>query len=133
LKNRGGKRILIVGAGNAGEMILRDMMKQEFDHFLPVGFLDDDQMKAGAYIHGIKVLGGTNELEGVVSGRISTCAIWRRSASRICSAGKELPFPMGPIFCYTGREDDSNETDNPQGWGVRRSYHDYSESICGFV
>ncbi|MBU1185066.1 MAG: hypothetical protein KJ663_07800, partial [Proteobacteria bacterium] len=58
LKNRGGKRTLIVGAGNAGEMILRDMMKQGFDHFLPVGFLDDDPMKAGTYIHGIKVLGG---------------------------------------------------------------------------
>ena len=40
---------------------------------------------------------------------------------------------MGPIFCYTGREDDSNETDNPQEWGVTRSYHDDSESICGFV
>jgi len=48
------------------------------------------------------------------TGRISTCAIWRRSASRICSAGKALPFPMGPIFCYTGPEDDSNKTDNPQ-------------------
>jgi len=66
LKNRGGKRTLIVGAGNAGEMILRDMMKQGFDHFLPVGFLDDDQMKAGTYIHGIKVLGGTDELARVV-------------------------------------------------------------------
>jgi FlaA1/EpsC-like NDP-sugar epimerase len=67
LKNRGGKRTLIVGAGNAGEMILRDMMKQGFDHFLPVGFLDDDPMKAGTYIHGIKVLGGTDDLAGVVS------------------------------------------------------------------
>ena len=67
LKNRGGKRTLIVGAGNAGEMILRDMMKQGFDHFLPVGFLDDDPMKAGTYIHGIKVLGGTDELARVVS------------------------------------------------------------------
>ncbi|MCX6556899.1 MAG: phosphoglycerate kinase, partial [Candidatus Aminicenantes bacterium] len=56
----------IVGAGNAGEMILRDMMKQGFDHFLPVGFLDDDPMKAGTYIHGIKVLGGTNDLGRVV-------------------------------------------------------------------
>ena len=58
-------------------------MKQEFDHFLPVGFLDDDQMKVGTYIHGIKVLGSTNELEGVVSARISIFAIWRRSALRI--------------------------------------------------
>jgi len=69
LKNRGGKRTLIVGAGNAGEMILRDMMKQGFDHFLPVGFLDDDSMKAGTYIHGIKILGGTDDLAGVVSAR----------------------------------------------------------------
>ena len=67
LKNRRGKRTIIVGAGNAGEMILRDMMKQGFDHFLPVGFLDDDVMKAGTYIHGIKVLGGMDELSGVVS------------------------------------------------------------------
>ena len=66
LKNRGGKRTLIVGAGNAGEMILRDMMKQGFDQFRPVGFLDDDPMKAGTYIHGIKVLGGTDVLERVV-------------------------------------------------------------------
>jgi FlaA1/EpsC-like NDP-sugar epimerase len=66
LKNRGGKRTLIVGAGNAGEMILRDMMKQGFDQFLPVGFLDDDPMKAGTYIHGIKVLGGTDDLARVV-------------------------------------------------------------------
>ena len=66
LKNRGGKRTLIVGAGNAGEMILRDMMKQGFDHILPVGFLDDDPMKAGTYIHGIKVLGGTDELARAV-------------------------------------------------------------------
>lgn len=67
MKNRGGKRTLIVGAGNAGEMILRDMMKQGFDRFLPVGFLDDDPMKAGTYIHGIKVLGGTDDLTRVVS------------------------------------------------------------------
>ncbi|MFH2120464.1 MAG: polysaccharide biosynthesis protein [Pseudomonadota bacterium] len=66
LKNRGGKRTLIVGAGNAGEMILRDMMKQGFDQFLPVGFLDDDPMKKGTYIHGIKVLGGTDDLARVV-------------------------------------------------------------------
>jgi FlaA1/EpsC-like NDP-sugar epimerase len=67
LKNRSGKRTLIVGAGNAGEMILRDMMKQGFDHFLPVGFLDDDPMKAGTYIHGVKVLAGTEDLARVVS------------------------------------------------------------------
>ena len=117
MKNRGDKMTLIVGAGNAGEMILREIMKQGFDHFLPVGFLDGDAMKMGAYIHGLKVLGGTDELEGVVSARISICAIWRRSASRICSASKALLFPMGPIFCYTGPEDDSKETDNPQGMG----------------
>jgi FlaA1/EpsC-like NDP-sugar epimerase len=69
LNNRGGKRTLIVGAGNAGDMILRDMMKQGFDHFRPVGFLDDDPMKVGTYIHGIKVLGGTDELERIVLAR----------------------------------------------------------------
>ena len=55
-----GKNTLIVGAGNAGEMMLRDMMRNGFKEFYPIGFLDDDPTKVGAYIHDVKVLGKTD-------------------------------------------------------------------------
>jgi SagB-type dehydrogenase family enzyme len=48
---RTGKRTLILGAGNTGEMILRDMAKQRFSAFYPVGLLDNDTRKIGVYIH----------------------------------------------------------------------------------
>jgi len=64
---RQGKKTLILGAGNTSEMILRDMAKQRFSDFYPVGLLDDDARKQGAYIHGVKVLGKTDELESVIS------------------------------------------------------------------
>ncbi|MCI4625659.1 MAG: hypothetical protein L3V56_06830, partial [Candidatus Magnetoovum sp. WYHC-5] len=49
-----GKRTLIVGAGNTGEMILRDILRQPLLAFNVVGFVDDDKNKNGACLHGIK-------------------------------------------------------------------------------
>ncbi len=62
-----GKRAVIVGAGNTGEMILRDMARQNFSQFYPIGFLDDDAAKAGTYIHGVKVLGRVGMLEEAIT------------------------------------------------------------------
>ena len=39
------KRVLIVGAGDAGEMIAREMIRRRDGEYIPVGFLDDDRMK----------------------------------------------------------------------------------------
>ncbi len=64
---RKGKRTLIVGAGNTGEMILRDMLQNRYANFYPVGFLDDDRYKIGTYLHGIRVLGTLATLEEVIS------------------------------------------------------------------
>ena len=52
-----GIRTLIVGAGNAGEMILRELQKYPQTGMLPVGFVDDDPAKQGMRIHGVPVLG----------------------------------------------------------------------------
>ncbi|MEK7847089.1 MAG: polysaccharide biosynthesis protein, partial [Nitrospinota bacterium] len=61
-----GKKTIIVGAGNTGEMILRDMARQGFSEFYPVGLLDDDKNKVGAYIHNVKVVGTTDELKDAI-------------------------------------------------------------------
>ena len=65
--DKSSKRTLIVGAGNAGEMILRDMARQGFPDFHPVGFLDDDPVKIGTYLHGVKVLGKTDRLREFIT------------------------------------------------------------------
>jgi FlaA1/EpsC-like NDP-sugar epimerase len=69
-----GKRTLLLGAGNTGEMILRDMARQRFEDFYPIGFLDDDKGKVGAYIHGVKVVGDLGKLETII-GRFKVEAI----------------------------------------------------------
>ncbi len=60
------KRVLIVGAGDAGEMIIREMIRQRDSEYIPVGFLDDDRMKLNNHIHGVKVLGPLSSLEDTI-------------------------------------------------------------------
>lgn len=60
------KRVLIVGAGDAGEMIVREMIRQRNSEYIPIGFLDDDRMKLSNHIHGIKVLGPLSSLEDTI-------------------------------------------------------------------
>jgi FlaA1/EpsC-like NDP-sugar epimerase len=62
-----GQNTLIIGAGNTGEMILRDMIKNSFRDFYPIGFLDDNQAKSGSLIHGVKVLGKTSQMMEMIS------------------------------------------------------------------
>jgi len=62
---KGKKRTLIVGAGNTGEQILRNMMQSK-SSYLPVGFLDDLASRKGISIHGLKVLGRIRDIPKVV-------------------------------------------------------------------
>jgi FlaA1/EpsC-like NDP-sugar epimerase len=61
-----GENTLIIGAGNSGEMMLRDIMRNNFMDYYPIGFLDDDPTKIGSYIHGVKVMGKVNLLPAVI-------------------------------------------------------------------
>ena len=51
------KRVLIVGAGHAGELLVRDMLSDAAYGSRPVAFVDDDPIKRGMKIHGIPVVG----------------------------------------------------------------------------
>ena len=70
-----GLSTIIIGAGNTGEMVLRDIAKQENPLFCPVGLLDDDGRKLGTYIHGVKVLAKTDKLKAVVRKYITEALI----------------------------------------------------------
>lgn len=52
-----GQRTLIVGAGRAGEMLVRDLRRDPEQALFPIGFVDDSRRKWGIDIHGISVLG----------------------------------------------------------------------------
>jgi FlaA1/EpsC-like NDP-sugar epimerase len=57
-----GKEVLIVGAGDAGQLIVREMQRNRQLHYTPIGFVDDDPRKRGARIVDVRVLGTTDEL-----------------------------------------------------------------------
>ena len=59
------KRLLIIGAGNCGEKILREIQDNLQLHYRVVGFLDDNANKVGRRIHGIPVRGTVGDLEFV--------------------------------------------------------------------
>ena len=64
-KNRKARRMLLIGAGNTGEHVLRELMDNPAIHMLPVGFLDDDRGKLGREIHGVPVLGRIDQIEQI--------------------------------------------------------------------
>jgi FlaA1/EpsC-like NDP-sugar epimerase len=59
------RRVLIVGAGNAGEQLVRDMLSDPDYNSRPVAFVDDDPVKRKMKIHGISVLGTTADIKAV--------------------------------------------------------------------
>jgi FlaA1/EpsC-like NDP-sugar epimerase len=56
------KKALIVGAGSAGEALVRDLLRDVSRDYEPIGFIDDDPKKRGQDMHGIRVLGSTDEI-----------------------------------------------------------------------
>lgn len=59
------KRTIIVGAGQNGEQLLRDLINRS--EYLPVAFLDDDFKKHGLEIHGVRVRGNIDNLPEIVT------------------------------------------------------------------
>ena len=59
------KNILLVGAGNTGQMILRQTLQKSHSPIHIVGFLDDDPSKLGLRMHGIQILGSVDSLSTI--------------------------------------------------------------------
>ena len=65
-KQQSKKRVLIIGAGSAGEGLVRDMLRGANNSFLPVAFIDDNAKKNGTEIHGIRVLGNCSKIPQII-------------------------------------------------------------------
>jgi FlaA1/EpsC-like NDP-sugar epimerase len=57
-----GKEVLVVGAGDAGQLVIREMQRNRQLGYTPIGLIDDDPRKKNLRIHGVRVLGTTEEL-----------------------------------------------------------------------
>jgi len=61
-----GKRVLVVGAGSAGEMLIRDLKRDPLNTYYPVALVDDDRKKRGKEIHGVRVRGATRAIPELI-------------------------------------------------------------------
>ncbi|MEJ2685028.1 MAG: polysaccharide biosynthesis protein [Candidatus Sulfobium sp.] len=63
------KKLLVIGAGDPGEMVVREMKNSHESAYEPVGFVDDDEQKKGLTIHGVPILGNIDALPEIIKKR----------------------------------------------------------------
>lgn len=84
-----GRRVLIYGAGDGGEMVLRELRNNSDLNYQPVGFVDDDPLKKDKMINGLKVYDGNGTLADICREKniqeilISTKKITRESLDKV--------------------------------------------------
>jgi FlaA1/EpsC-like NDP-sugar epimerase len=61
-----GKEVIVVGAGDAGRLIVQEMQRSRMLSSTPIGFVDDDRDKRNSRIQGVRVLGTTAELPRII-------------------------------------------------------------------
>jgi FlaA1/EpsC-like NDP-sugar epimerase len=61
-----GKEVIVVGAGDAGHLIVRELLRKPALGYTPIGLVDDDPKTRNLRVHGIRVLGTTDDLPGIL-------------------------------------------------------------------
>jgi FlaA1/EpsC-like NDP-sugar epimerase len=61
-----GKEVIVVGAGDAAQLVIREMLKAPGLGYTPIGLIDDDPRKKNIRLHGIRVLGTTDDLPHIL-------------------------------------------------------------------
>jgi len=98
------KRLVIVGAGEAGRMLAREIANRARDQYEVLGFLDDDAALAGARVDGFPVLGSTADLAAIVRARradevlIAVPSAGREFVRRMVSLCRDaaVPYRIAP-------------------------------------
>lgn len=97
---RTARRALIYGAGDAGELLWRELTNNSALGYVPVGFVDDDERKAGKLMHGLRVYSGMVPLAQVVRATqadevfLSTDALPRQKVVEIVTACETAGAPV---------------------------------------
>jgi len=65
-RNATSKRALIIGAGDAGALVVRELQRPSQLNLVPIGFLDDDPAKQNHQIYGVSVIGKVNKLADIL-------------------------------------------------------------------
>ncbi|HHY78623.1 MAG TPA: polysaccharide biosynthesis protein [Clostridiales bacterium] len=60
-------RVMVIGAGEAGSMVIKELKKHDELNSVPVAIIDDDTHKHRSFIHGVPVIGGRNKIKAAVS------------------------------------------------------------------
>ena len=84
----GKRRVVVVGAGDAGALVVREMRRNPQLHMLPVAFVDDDPEKHGKEIHSVPVAGPLKDLASVAE---------RYRAQEVVIA---IPTAPGPVVRF---------------------------------
>jgi FlaA1/EpsC-like NDP-sugar epimerase len=61
-----GKEVIVVGAGDAGQLVIREMQRSRQLGYTPIGIVDDDPRKKNLRVHGVRVLGTIDELPHIL-------------------------------------------------------------------
>ena len=61
-----GKEVLVVGAGDAGQLVIRELQRNRQLGYTPIGLIDDDPRKKNLRVHGVRVLGGAEDLPRIL-------------------------------------------------------------------
>ena len=88
----GKRRVLIVGAGSAGEMMLRQIKTDHKLGYYPVGIIDDDPNKRHVSIHGIPVLGTTRDIPDLVEQKNIEQIIIATPSAKACEMRKIVTY-----------------------------------------
>ncbi len=122
LSDTKGKRIVIVGAGDAGEMVLRELRNNNRLNYVPVGFFDDDPDKQGRRIHGVPVLGKRDQIPetvaqlGIDQIMVAIPSAHAESLARIVKICESSGVPVTVMpsltdFIHKGLSDESKRTE----------------------
>lgn len=66
VRNKDQRKVLIIGAGDAGVLALRELKKRDFHEGMPVGFIDDSRNKINLHVQGFPVLGAREDIPEIV-------------------------------------------------------------------
>ncbi len=64
-----GKEVIVVGAGDAAQLMVKEMLRTPSIGYTPIGLIDDDPRKKNLRLHGVRVLGTTDELRRLLHDR----------------------------------------------------------------